>query len=217
MFHGGPGGFFRPGGPGRPGGRFDDDESLGRIYDSRVIARLPRYLLPVKKWLGIGAVGMLIRTLATLATPYLVAIATNNIVRGDLSGLNIVSLIFVIIAVVLWFGQYWENLYLSYAGQSVIYRMRTELFAHLHRLSLSFFDRNKVGKLMSRVQNDVQQLQELVTQGILSLITSLLTLLGIAIIMLTMNWRLGLIMLTMVPVMILAVWIWQKYARQAFL
>ncbi len=149
--------------------------------------------------------------------PYLVAIATNNIVRGNLSGLNAVSLVFVIIAVVMWFRQYWENLYLSYAGQSVIYRMRTELFEHLHRLSLSFFDRNKVGKLMSRVQNDVQQLQELVTQGILSLITSLLTLVGIVIIMLTMNWLLGLIMLTMVPVMALAVWVWQKYARQAFI
>ncbi len=217
MFHGGPpgGGFHR--GPGGPGARFDSDDVLGKVYDSRVIAKLPRYLLPVKKWISIGAGGMLIRTFATLATPYLVALATNDIVAGNLNGLDIIAIIFVAISVIMWFGQYAENLYLSFAGQSVIYRMRTELFDHLLRLSLSFFDRNQVGKLMSRVQNDVQQLQELVTQGILSLITSLLTLVGIAIIMLTMNWLLGLIMMAMVPIMILSVWIWQKYARQAFI
>jgi len=225
MFHGGPGG---PGGPGGfhrgppgahrgPGGHFDSDEVLGKVYDSRVIAKLPRYLLPVKKWIGIGAGGMLMRTLATLATPYLIALATNNIVDGDLGALDIVTIVFVVFVVLMWFGQYAENLYLSYAGQSIIYRMRTELFSHLHRLSLSFFDTHQVGKLMSRVQNDVQQLQELVTQGILSLITSFLTLVGIAVIMLTMNWRLGLIMLVIVPVMILGIWIWQKYARQAFI
>ncbi|OGO30184.1 MAG: hypothetical protein A2Z29_07380 [Chloroflexi bacterium RBG_16_56_11] len=212
------GGFHRgPGGPGGPGGRFDSDEVLGKIYDSRVIARLPRYLLPVKRWISLGAGGMLIRTLTTLATPYLISVATDNIVKGNLGGLNIVVLFLVGIALVMWVGQYAENLYLSYAGQKIIYRMRTELFSHLHRLSLSFFDTHQVGKLMSRVQNDVQQVQELVTQGILALITSLLTLVGITIIMITMNWRLGLIMLIIVPVMVFLIWVWQKYARQAFI
>jgi ABC-type multidrug transport system fused ATPase/permease subunit len=220
MFHGGPpgGGFHGPpGGPGGPGGHFDSDEVLGKVYDSRVIAKLPKYLLPVKKWIGIGAGGMLVRTFTALATPYLVGIATNDIVKGNLGGLNIIVIIFAAISLVMWIGGYWENLYLSYAGQSIIFRMRTELFAHLHRLSLSFFDTHQVGKLMSRVQNDVQQIQELVTQGILSLITSLLTLIGISVIMITMNWRLGLIMLAIVPIMVLGVWIWQKYARQAFI
>lgn len=189
MFGGGPpgGGFRGPGGPGGPGGRFDSDEVLGKVYDSRVIAKLPKYLLPVKKWIGIGAFGMLIRTAVTIYTPYLTGVATDNIINGNLGGLNIIAIILVAISAVMWFGGYWENLYLSYAGQSIIYRMRTELFAHLHRLSLSFFDTHKVGKLMSRVQNDVQQLQELVTQGILSLITSMLTLVGISVVMITMT------------------------------
>jgi ATP-binding cassette subfamily B protein len=219
MFGGGPpgGGFRGPGGPGGPGGRFDSDEVLGKVYDSRVIAKLPKYLLPVKKWISIGALGMLIRTVVTIYTPYLTGVATDNIVRGDMGGLNMVAIILVGISVVMWFGGFWENLYLSYAGQSIIYRMRTELFAHLHSLSLSFFDTHKVGKLMSRVQNDVAQLQELVTQGILSLITSMLTLIGISAVMITMNWRLGLIMLSIVPVLVIGVWIWQKYARRAFI
>jgi ABC-type multidrug transport system fused ATPase/permease subunit len=214
MFHGGPpGGGFR----GPPGRGFDSDEVLGKVYDSRVVAKLPRYLLPVKKWISVGALGMLIMSLTTLATPYLVGIATNDIVAGNLGGLNIVAIIFVVVSAVMWFGGYWQNLYLSYAGQSIIYRMRTELFDHLQRQSLAFYDTHQVGKLMSRVQNDVAQLQDLVTQGILSLFASFLTLLGIAAIMIKMNWRLGLIMLTIMPVMVAGVWIWQKYARQAFI
>jgi len=117
----------------------------------------------------------------------------------------------------MWGGQYLETLYLSYSGQSIIYRMRTEMFGHLHRLSMSFFDRNKVGKLMSRVQNDVQQLQELLTQGIFALLTSLLTLIGIAIIMILINPKLALITLTVVPLLAIIMIIWQKYARQAFI
>lgn len=210
MFHGGPGG---P--PHHRGGTFDD-EVLGKVYDNRVVARLPRYLAPVKGWIGIGTCGIVIRTLAALALPYLVGVATDHVISRDLNALTITAIIFIVAALAMWGGQYLETLFLSYAGQSIIFRMRTEMFSHLHRLSMSFFDRNKVGKLMSRVQNDVQQLQELLTQGIFALLTSLLTLVGIAIIMITINAKLALITLTVVPVMAVALFVWQKYARRAF-
>jgi ABC-type multidrug transport system fused ATPase/permease subunit len=213
MFHGG--GMHGP--PHHGGGRFDSDEVLGKVYDSRVIARLPQYLKPVIGKVSIGAGGMLIRTLATLALPYLVGVATDHIVQGDLSGLNMTVIFLAVVAVAMWGAQYLESIYLAYAGQSIIYRMRTEMFDHLHSLSLSFFDTNKVGKLMSRVQNDVQQVQELVTQGMLAMITSLLTLVGIATIMIITNTRLALITLAVVPVMAILVFIWQKYARRAFI
>jgi len=213
MFHGGGGGFHAHHG----GGRFDSDEVLGKVYDSRVIARLPKYLAPVMGKIGVGAGGMLVRTLAILAIPYLVGEATDYIVRGNLGGLNTVVIMLAVVALAMWGGQYLESIFLARAGQSVIYRMRTEMFDHLHRLSLSFFDRNKVGKLMSRVQNDVQQLQELVTQGMLALLTSVLTLVGIAAIMITRNPRLALITLSVVPVLAIMIFVWQKYARRAFI
>ncbi len=213
MFHGG--GMGGP--PHHGGGRFDSDEVLGKVYDSRVIARLPKYLAPVMGKIGVGAGGMLVRTLAILAVPYLVGEATDYIVRGNLSGLNTVVIMLVVVALAMWGGQYLESIFLARAGQSIIYRMRTEMFDHLHRLSLSFFDHNKVGKLMSRVQNDVQQLQELVTQGMLSLLTSVLTLVGIAAIMITRNPRLALITLSVVPVLAIMIFVWQKYARRAFI
>jgi ABC-type multidrug transport system fused ATPase/permease subunit len=213
MFHGGGGGFHQH----QQGGRFDSDDVLGKVYDSRVISRLPRYLAPVKGWISLGASGMIISTLATMAAPYLVGNATDRIIGKDLSGLGIIVIIYVAFSLSNWGGQYLQNMYLAYAGQSIIFRMRTEMFDHLQRLSLGFFDRNQVGKLMSRVQNDVSQIQELVTQGILTLLTSLLTLVGIAVIMIMMNWRLALYTLAVIPFMVIMVVVWQKFARKAFI
>ncbi len=210
MFHGG------MGPPPHHRGRFGVDEELGKVYDNRVVTRLPKYLAPVKRWIALGVSGMVIRSLAMLAVPYLVGIGANYIFDGNLGALNLVVILFVVSLLALWGGMRLETMYLAYAGQSVILRMRTEMLDHLHRLSMSFFDRNQVGKLMSRVQNDVQQLQELLTQGIFTLLTSLLTLVGIAVIMIMMNPWLALITLTVVPVLAIIISVWQKYARRAF-
>lgn len=226
MFHGGGGGgghFHGGGGGGGPMGQLrgaldaEEDDILGKVYDRRVYSRIPKYLAPVRGWMVAGAVGMLIRTIAQLATPYIVAVATDKFIQtGNINGLSIMALALVGISLVTWAGEYMSALYLAYAGQSVLYTMRNEMFDHLHRLSLSFFNHNKVGKLMSRVQNDINQLQEVLTQGILNMLTSLLTLVGIAIVMITMNARLALLTMTVVPLLAIVVYVWQKYARKAF-
>ncbi|MCL0065640.1 ABC transporter ATP-binding protein/permease [Dehalococcoidia bacterium] len=191
---------------------------MGKVYDSKVIARVPKYLAPVKSWIALGATGMVIRTTATLAMPFLVGVAIDRYIQtGNLGGLNVIVAFFVGAALLAWAGQYMETLFLSYASQSMLFRMRTEMFDHLQQLSLRFFDHNQVGRLMSRVQNDVQQLQGLLTEGILNFIASFLTLAGIATIMIIMNPRLALITLTVVPVLGVAVAMWQKYARRAFI
>ncbi len=196
----------------------DEDEVLGKVYDVRVVARLVKYMAPVKLWLALGAGGMVVRSLATLAVPYLVAVATDRFIQtGNLGGLDIIALIFIGVALMAWAGRYLEELYLTYAGQSIIFRLRNEMFDHLQRLSLGFFDRNKVGKIMSRVQNDVQQIQELLAGGILNIITSALTLVGIATVMLIMNTRLALLTLSVVPALVIVAIVWQQYARRAFI
>jgi ATP-binding cassette subfamily B protein len=149
--------------------------------------------------------------------PYLVFMAADRIQKGNFSGLTIVALVYLGAALLMWGGQYLETLYLSYGGQGILFRMRTGMFDHLHKLSLSFFDHNKVGKVMSRVQNDVDQLQTLLTQDIIYLAADALTLIAIAVIMITMNARLALLTLTVVPALVIAMVIWQKYARRAFI
>ncbi len=219
---GGPGPWHPPGAPGGPGhlhGAIDaeDNDVLGKVYDARVIQRLPRYMAWVKKHLTIGISGTVIRTATTLAMPVAVKMATDRyMTEGTVNGLTWVALAYVGFSVLMWIGTYAETLHLSYAGQGILYRMRTGLFDHLHELSLSFYDRNKVGKVMSRVQNDVDQLQTLVTQDIISMAANALTIVAIAVIMITMNWSLALIALTVVPVLGVVIYIWQVRARRAF-
>ncbi len=227
MFHGG-GGFGGPPGVGGPGGPpiarlrgaidADDDDILGKVYDSRVIKRIPKYMSWVKGFITAGAIGTLVRSLTTVVVPIIVQKATDDyMLTGNVTGLTLIALAYVGLSLVMWAGTYMETLYLSYAGQGILYRLRTGLFDHLHRLSLSFFDSNKVGKVMSRVQNDVDQVQTLVTQDIISMAANIITLILIAVIMIYMNWTLALITLSVVPVLGIVIFIWQVNARRAFI
>ena len=194
-----------------------EDDILGKVYDTRVIRRMPKYLAWVKSSLALAVTGTAIRTVTNMAMPYLVGVAIDSFIKkGNLSGLNIVVLAYVGLTLLMWAGQYLETLFLSYAGNGILFRMRTQMFDHLHQFSMSFFDHNKVGKVMSRIQNDVDQLQTLLTQDIIYLAADAVTLIGIAAVMITMNARLALITLTVVPVLAIIMVIWQKYARVAF-
>jgi ABC-type multidrug transport system fused ATPase/permease subunit len=191
---------------------------MGKVYDSQVIRRLVRYLGPVRSDLTLGALGVTIRSVSTVALPVLVGTATDALISdGDLARLNTTILIMVAVIALGWGGRYLEELFLEYAGQKILYRVRTEMFDHLQRLSLRFFDQNKVGRIMSRVQNDVQQIQELLATGMLNVVFSAVTLVAIACIMLIMNTRLALLTLTVVPALAIVAFIWQQHARQAFI
>jgi ABC-type multidrug transport system fused ATPase/permease subunit len=194
----------------------DKDEALGKVYDSRLITRLLEYIAYVKKHLALGASGVVVRTAANLVTPLVVAWAINQIVAGHVNGLTIASLVYLGILLVMWGAQYMETLYLSYASQGILYQLRTRMFSHLHDLSLGFFDRNKVGKVMSRVQNDVDQLQTLATQDFINVAVNAITLIGIAVIMIVIDWRLALLALSTLPLLVVVMIIWQAYARRAF-
>ncbi|MBN1191812.1 MAG: ABC transporter ATP-binding protein [Dehalococcoidales bacterium] len=226
MFHGGgPWGGGPPGrGPGGPSGSrlssaldAGEENELGKIYDAGVLKKLPGYMSWVKKALGLGITGTILRTLTALVMPILVRDATNEIIAGRTSILGIIALVYLAVALIQWGGQFLETLNLSYASQGILFRMRKQLFSHLQSLSLGFYDANKVGKLMSRVQNDVDQLQTLVTQDIINILANGLTLIAIAVVMMLMNLHLALIALAVVPVLILIIIIWQRRARRAFL
>ncbi|MBI4295703.1 MAG: ABC transporter ATP-binding protein [Chloroflexi bacterium] len=196
----------------------DMDEVLGKVYDSRVIRRLSRYFAPVKFRLMVSLLGMVVLSLASLATPYLIAVGIDRFMQnGNLAGLNVIALLVIASMLLVWAGGYLQTLFLAFAGQSILYKLRTDMFNHLQKLSLSFYDRSEVGRLMSRVQNDVQQLEEIVTQGIVSLLSNGLTLVGIAVVMITMNARLALLTLAVVPALGLSLYVWQTYARRSFI
>ncbi|MBI2852689.1 MAG: ABC transporter ATP-binding protein [Chloroflexi bacterium] len=205
------------GGGGRRGSLDAVSDVTGKAYDSRVLGRASRYLTRVKPWLALGLGGSLVRTAAQAVTPFLIGVTIDNFIRTkNLSGLGLMALVLLGVQLAMWGSQYVQTISLSFAGQSVLLRMRTDLFSHLHSLSMSFFDHNKVGRLMSRVQNDINQLQEVLTQGIANLVTNVVLLFAIIGFMVTMNPRLALIVLSVIPALGIVMAIWQKNARKFF-
>ena len=219
MYHGG--GWHQVGQRAGPRGRLssylDEEEILGRVYEQRVVVRLWRYLSRYKSLVIVGLLCTLLSTLAIVASPWLIGTTTDRFIRqGNLTGLDIMAAIFIGNGLLGWLAGYWQRVAMARVSQGTLFAIRTDLFDHLQELSLSFFDHNEVGRIMSRVQNDVQQLQELLTFGIVGTIADLLTLIGIVAFMVAMDLRLSLITFAALPILIITMSFWQVRARSAF-
>ena len=195
----------------------DIDDEGARLYDQRVVLRLITYLGPYWRDVGLAVIGVLVYAAATIAIPQLIKIGIDTYIEsGNLDGLNNLGIAFAAVLVVHYVSNYSHQVILARVGQRVVYDLRAELFAHLQRLSMSFHNRNKVGSVMSRAQNDVYQLQEFM--DILGTsIADLLSVFGIVGVMLVFNWELTLFTLASLPVLIFIIAIWQRYARPAYL
>ena len=210
------GGGVRGGMRGRLGADREDYED-GRVYDHKVVRRLFAYMLPHRARLLIVLAAVIVYTGTVVALPWMVARIIDQYVQtGDLSGLNVVVLIFVGVALLQYGAQYVHLRTMSFVGQRVLYDLRVGLFSHLQGLSMKFYNRNEVGRVMSRVQNDVSQLQEFLSIVIIT-IADVLSLTGIITAMMLMNARLAVITLSVIPVLILMMAIWQRFARRAFM
>jgi ABC-type multidrug transport system fused ATPase/permease subunit len=218
MMHGG----MMRGGAMRPGlsraGDLIDDIAYGKAYDHTVVTRLVKYLKDYKGRFAIALISMIVYTLTLLAMPQLVGIAIDDLTATrDLSRLTIWLGFFIGNGLLNWGGQWLQILFMAYIGQGVLVTLRTQMFDHLQKLSLSFYDRHEVGRLMSRVQNDVTALQDVVSSGVLDISADLLSLVGIVVMLFISNAQLALITLTVIPVMVFVMAMWQRYARNAFM
>ena len=210
------GGSHRRGMAGRTGlDREEDDD--GQLYDHTVVKRLLKYLTPYWPKLLLTLAAVIVYTGTVVALPWMVAKIIDDYVReGDLSGLNVVVPIFVGLALLQYGSQYVHMRTMAFVGQKVLYTLRVRLFSHLQRLSMSFYNKNEVGRVMSRVQNDVQQLQEFLSIVIVT-VADVLSLAGIITAMMLMNARLAAITLTIIPLLFVMLAVWQRFARRAFM
>ncbi len=196
----------------------DDEEQLGAIYEHRTVSRLLPYLGKHKRNGILALVSMLLFTASNIAYPAIIKVAIDRyILPGDASGLVLATIWFFSVAVVGAIANRMQLVYMELVGQGLVRDLRNTLFQHLQTLSMGFWDRSQVGRIMSRVTNDVNQIQEVMTQGLVSSIAQLLTLIGIVAVMVRMDPILAPAALAAIPVLILIVSIWQKYARQAFI
>lgn len=194
-----------------------DQDTRGQVFNRRVVVRMLAYLKPYKRQMILAFGAMLAVTAFTLLTPYLLKVAVDQYIgAGDRQGLMMISLITAGTFIGLYAGTAGQNYLLSWVGQRALAAMRSDLFRHLQRLSLSYHDTHIVGVTVSRVMNDVATINELLSQGIVTLVGDVLVLIGIITIMLTMSPRLALLTFTVLPLMLLVTVWFSRRARVAF-
>lgn len=196
---------------------FGSKEVAGTAFDWQILRRMLGYLRPYG-WQMTGALlATLLQTLVTLAIPYLLKIAIDqNISNGDLPGLARTAIEIAVAYGLLYLGTSAEGYFLTWVGQRVLANLRAELFRHLQALSAGFHDTHIVGVTVSRVMNDVAEINELISQGVITLFGDVLVLAGIIVIMFNMSPTLALLSFTVIPLMILVTALFTRQARRAF-
>lgn len=205
-----------------------EDEITGKGYDARLMRRLLSFLRPYRVHTALAVALLLLASFADLAGPSLIGYALDHAIRPALAapaGANLdtyrhtallVAGLYVLFLLAGFALRYGQTVLLNVLGQSIMFDMRNQIFSHLQRLALAYFDRNPVGKLMTRLTNDVDALNEMLTSGAVSVFGDIFTLVGIMAIMLLTNWRLALLTFTVLPVLILIASYFRRAMRDSF-
>ncbi len=205
-------------------GRTDgwDYEELGKVYDPSILKRLWPYVTTFR-WQALTALGgMLVYSLTSYAQPFIMGLAVERLADTTLpiddrrDAVTLAGILLVVLAIVSWFAQWSQRILTGYIGQQLLFRLRRELFAHLNKLSLSFYDRQEVGRVMSRATSDVVVMQELMTSGFLNVLADLFGLALIVVFLFALDPLLAAVALSVIPVLVVLMAIWQRFAASAF-
>lgn len=186
-------------------------------YDPNVSQRLFSLITPYRLRFSLAILLMVVSSAAAVAGPYLVKVAIDSgLSAGSLEILRQTVLLYLAIAIIQWISTFLRVNLMAQVGQSIIYDLRSQLFEHLQELSLSFYSHYSVGRVITRVINDVGVLREFITWALLAVARDLFALIGIVIAMMSMNVRLSLLTFTVLPIMIWVTSIFKKYARENY-
>ena len=181
---------------------FDKDEVVMKPFDRAQFMRLLRYLAPHKKAMAASIGLMCIAAVAAQFGPYFFKIAIDEgIPNRDFQLINYLGLGFLALAFVNWLCARWRTLIMSRVGQSVLYTMRMQLFSHIQSLSFRFYDSRPAGKIMVRITSDVNTLNQLLTNGVVNMVSELFNLAVIVVLMLSMHTKLALLSFTILPIL----------------
>lgn len=194
-----------------------EEETLGKAYDSRQMRRLLGFLRPYR-WSVLLAVALLIAgSLIELAGPYLTRIAIDDHIRNsDAAGLRRIALLYLLLLVGQAIITYTTTWLTQRIGQRIMYDMRMSLFSHLQKLPLSYFDRNPVGRLITRVTNDVETLNNMLSSGVVTIFGDLFVLIGIMVAMMLFHWRLAALTLLVLPLILYTSYLFRTHIRDSF-
>jgi ATP-binding cassette subfamily B protein len=180
-----------------------EDEITGRAYDHELVKRLLVSLRPYRGRVAVAVVLLLATSVLELFGPYLTKIAIDeHVATGDLDGLGRIALLYLGVVVGGFALEYVHFYVMQWVGQRIVLDLRARILQHLQRQELQFFDRNPVGRLMTRVTSDVQAIHELFTSGLVAIFGDFVTLVGIVVAMFLLDWRLALVANIVLPVLV---------------
>lgn len=194
-----------------------EDEVVGKAYDHRLAKRLVTYVRPYRRFVGAAVVLLLISSGLGLVGPYLTKIAIDDhIAHRDLGGLGRVAMLYLAVVVGGFVFEYLQFYVMQWVGQRIVFDLRLQILAHLQRQELAYFDRNPVGRLMTRVTGDVQALHELFTSGLVAIFGDFLTLVGIIVAMFLLDWRLALVANLVLPALLAISMLFRSRVRNSY-
>jgi len=194
-----------------------DEDVVGKAYDARLMRRLLDYLRPYWRQVALAMVTIIVSGVASLLQPYLIKIAIDRyIVQRQLAGLDTLAVVYMTMLTAAFAAEYVQTWTLQLTGQRIMYDLRMAIYRHLQRLDLRYYDRNPVGRLMTRVTSDVDVLNDLFTSGVITIFGDVFTLAGIMGMMLWMNWRLALVAFSVLPLILLVTQWFRRNVRDSY-
>ncbi|MDX9858476.1 MAG: ABC transporter ATP-binding protein [candidate division Zixibacteria bacterium] len=196
---------------------YHEEEALGKAYDSRLMKRLLRYMKPYRGWALLAVVLLLLGSVGRLAMVKLTQVGIDeHITPGVLEGFDLIALVFFGLMIVSFIAAGVQYYLTQWLGQKVQYDIRMQIYRHLQSLHLGFFDKNPVGRILTRVTNDVNVLDEMFSSGVVTIIGDLVMVVLIVTYMLLENWRLALVSFVVLPLLVAATAIFRVKVRQVY-
>ncbi len=193
---------------------FQDDEVIGKAYDARLMKRLLKYVKPYRGYIVLAIILNILTAALEPVRPYLTKIAVDEYISiGDSSGLLQIIALILISLVLQAIIEYAMRFATQYMGQRTLLDLRIEIFTHLQKLSLKFFDKSPVGRLVTRVTNDVESLSELFSSGIVMIFSDIFIIIWIFVFMILMSFDLAIVTMSVIPVLVYATFLFRKKVR----
>ena len=195
----------------------NEEQVFGKAYDARLMRRLLTYIKPYRRSAYLAIVCLLAGSALSILQPYLTKVAIDQYIRNNnFAGLNQIAILYILTLIFVFalsFGQTWL---INLMGQKIMCDLRMEIFRHLQKLDVAFFDKNPVGRLMTRVTTDVDALNELFTAGVISVFEDIFMLSGIIISLFLLNYKLALAIVAILPLLILVTLVFKIKVRDSF-
>lgn len=194
----------------------NSEDLRDRYKDLILFKRVLIHLKPYSRLVSLAVLLLLAVSILNLTGPYLTKIVIDDHIKeGNINGLDVIAAIYFSVLIFSFIFQFFQTYLMQYIGQKVMFDLRSQVFSHLHKMSFSYFDKNPIGKMITRVVNDVEVLNEMLTSGLILIFSDLFTLFGIFFVMLYLDWKLTLVVCIVFPLLATATRIYRVRARDA--